>query len=202
MLKVGLTGGIACGKSTVAKMLVNKGALLIDADSLAREVVKPGMPAWKDIVEWLGESIVLKDRNLDRSKIARVVFDDEQARAKLNAIIHPRVIQLFIRKSSALEQKNPDKIQVWEIPLLFEAGMQNLVDFIVVVASTEDKQISRLKQRDGLTWEEAQKRIRSQLPLEEKIKGADYVIYNNDTEALLQAQVDFLWKHLCSLQEG
>lgn len=193
---IGLTGGIACGKSTVARMLVSKGALLIDADQLSREAVEPGKQAWKEIIQWLGDGIIGKEGNLDRQKIASLVFNQERSLEKLNNIIHPRVLDLFYMKSSALAEKFPGKLLIWDIPLLFETGYDKRVDFIVVVASREEIQISRLSKRNGLPREEALKRIRSQMELKKKIEKADFVIYNNDTIALLKKQVDLLWKKL------
>ena len=108
---VGLTGGIACGKSTVAAMLVQKGALLIDADRLSREVVEPGSRAREEIVRWLGDSIIDKEGKLDRKKIASIVFNDEKSLAKLNSIIHPRVLELFYQKSSELGRKYPGRLR-------------------------------------------------------------------------------------------
>lgn len=196
MLKLGLTGGIACGKSTVAQMLSQKGALIIDADRLAREVVRPGKPAWVEIVKWLGEEVLLEDGSLDRPKIAARVFKDESARQQLNALTHPHVRALFLTQSRELAQSYPQKIQVWDIPLLFEAGMENLVDYVAVVASREEKQIMRLLERNGLAREEALQRINAQMALQKKIKAADFVLDNNSTRESLQAQVDRLWDEL------
>jgi len=196
LLRVGLTGGIACGKSTVARMLLQKGALLIDADELAREVVSPGTPAFEEITAWLGDTVVADDGTLDRSRIADLVFGDCKNLKKLNSIVHPRVIELFCRKSGRLQEQFPGKLQVWEVPLLFEARMEALVDLIVVVASSEQNQVQRLMHRDGLSREEALRRLQSQLPLRDKINRADVVIYNNGSFKDLQEQVDRLWDEL------
>jgi dephospho-CoA kinase len=196
LLKVGLTGGIACGKSTVAQMLAHKGALLIDADQIARETVKPGEPAWEEIVAWLGRDILTPDGNLDRRKIANLVFNNKHDLQKLNKIVHPRVMELFYVRSRELEKRYPQKIQIWDIPLLFEAGEQDSVDFIVVVASRAENQIKRLMERDGLSREEALNRINSQQDLQAKISAADFVIYNDDTKEFLKNQVDLLWEKL------
>lgn len=196
LLKLGLTGGIACGKSTVAQMLSQKGALIIDADQLAREVVQPGKPAWVGIVNWLGEEVLLEDGSLDRSKIGARVFRDESARQQLNALTHPRVRALFLTQSRELAQSYPQKIQVWDIPLLFETGMENLVDYVVVVASREEKQIMRLLERNGLAREEALRRINAQMDLWKKVEAADFVLDNDSTRESLQAQVDQLWEKL------
>ncbi len=201
MLKVGLTGGIACGKSTVAKMLKDKGAFLIDADQVAREVVEPEQPAFQEIVQWLGEGVVAEDGSLDRQELAQIVFQDQKALSTLNSIVHSRVIQLFEERSNYILQKHPGAIQVWDVPLLIEAGMQDAVDITVVVVSSEENQLLRLSQRDGLKKNNAIDRVQSQLPMDQKIAVADYVLYNNSTLDDLQAQVDLLWRQLLLLQE-
>ncbi|HAP32419.1 MAG TPA: dephospho-CoA kinase [Firmicutes bacterium] len=196
MVKVGLTGGIACGKSMVAAMLVRKGALLLDADLLAREVVAPGEPAWREIKDWLGDTYLHEDGTLHRERIAGLVFSSAAAREKLNNIVHPRVIELLRRRSAALEDAGPDEVQVWDVPLLFEAGMNEVVDLILVVAAREDVQVQRLVQRDGLRMAQALWRIRAQMPLAEKIRSADYVVYNNGTLKELSEQVDRFWQEI------
>ncbi len=193
MLIVGLTGGIASGKSTAAAMLARKGAIHLNADCLARKAVEQGQPAWEDIVNWLGKDYLQEDGALHRKNIAALVFADEKSRKKLNSIVHPRVRQLFQKKSEDFKRNNPDKIQIWEVPLLFEANMEELVDVTVVVASSRETQVKRLMERDGLSNNEAVQRIQAQLHLEEKIKRADYVLYNDEAETALQKQVDSLW---------
>lgn len=194
MLKLGLTGGIACGKSMVAAMLAERGALLIDADLLAREVVAPGEPAWQEIRDWLGETYFLSDGTLDRRRIGALVFASGVAREQLNAIVHPRVIALFQQYSAA--QKGADGIQVWDVPLLLEAEMECYVDLILVVAAHEAVQVERLCRRDGLTQAQALERISAQMPVADKIKAADWVIYNNGTEAELQVAVECFWHEI------
>ncbi len=196
MLKVGLTGGIACGKSTIAKMFVLKGALLLDADRIAREVVEPGKPAWLEIVSWMGKGVLQEDGSLNRAKIASLVFSDRKALQKLNTITHPRVSERFSEKSKRLALEFPKTIQIWDIPLLYEIGMDKEVDIVLVIAADEEKQISRLRDRDGLSGEEALRRIRSQMDLQEKIKSADYIIYNNGQLNILQDQVESIWEKL------
>lgn len=196
MFRLGLTGGIACGKSTVAQMLSQKGALVIDADQLAREVVLPGEPAWTGIVKWLGEEILLENGHLDRSKIGKRVFKDESARQRLNALIHPRVRDLFLIQSRELAQSHPQKIQVWDVPLLYEAGMVDLVDYVLVVASLKEHQIRRLLERDGLAREESLQRISAQMDLQKKVDAADFVLANDNTRKFLQTQVDLFWEKL------
>lgn len=202
LLRVGLTGGIACGKSTVARLLTQKGALLIDADRLAREVVQPGEPAWEELVAWLGRDFLTSAGNLDRRKVANLVFNNESALKKLNSIIHPRVMEKFYAISRELGERYPQKIQIWDIPLLFEIGDQDKVDFIVVVAAHRETQIKRLMQRDGISKREAIERINAQLDLQIKIDAADFVIYNNDNMEFLENQVNLLWEKLVAVQES
>ncbi len=199
MLKVGLTGGIGCGKSMVAKMLASKSALLIDADQLAREVVEPGEPAWEEIVKWLDRDVLLEDNTLDRRRLGEIVFGDEKKLQKLNAIIHPHIAALLSQRSAQYALSYPDRVQIWEVPLLFEVGMQDKVDYVVVVAASHENQVKRLRERDRLPEEEILKRINSQLPLQEKIDAADYVIYNDGTEDHLQQEVDLLWEKIREL---
>ena len=176
MLLIGLTGGVATGKSTVAKLLKTCGAVIIDADALAREVVQPGKPAWRDIVRLYGEQVLKPDRTLNRPALAHIVFRDSHKLRALNAIIHPRVAREQARLTRDIGRKDPDAIVMYDVPLLFEAGVDKRVDRIVVVAADRETQITRLQRRDHLTRAEALRRIRSQLPLATKIKQADYVI--------------------------
>ncbi len=196
MFKIGLTGGIACGKSTVAEMLARKGARILDADSFAREAVEPGRPAWQEIKTWLGDAYFLADKRLDRQKIADLVFHSPSAREKINGIIHPHVLKMLRRCSDELGKEEGGRIQVWDVPLLFEAKLDQEVDLVLVVAADETVQAERLKQRNGLSSREAYARIYSQMPLAHKIKAADYVIYNNGSLEALQAQVDLFWEEV------
>jgi len=196
MFIIGLTGGIASGKSTVAKMLVEKGACLIDADRLAREVVEPGRPAWRDIVEWLGDAILLPDRNLDRARLAEIVFNDRSKLEKLNRIVHPRVGERFGALTEEIKKRDPDAVVVYDIPLLIEAGMQKIVDLVLLVYVTPEIQASRLQQRDGISRAAAEARIKAQKPLEEKKELADVIIDNSGAEAETARQVDRFWQNL------
>ncbi len=190
---IGLTGGIASGKSTVAKMLVEKGAHLLDADRLAREAVEPDQPAWKEIVAWLGEDILLPDRNINRVKLANLVFNDRRMLDKLNKIVHPWVGRRFVELAQELREKEPDAVIIYDIPLLIEAGMQKMVDLILLVYAPREVQLLRLQQRDGLSRADAEKRIRAQKPLEEKKRYAGAIIDNSKTMAETARQVDQFW---------
>jgi dephospho-CoA kinase len=190
---IGLTGGIASGKSTVAKMLVEKGAHLLDADRLAREAVEPEQPAWKQIVAWLGEDILLPDRSINRVKLANLVFNDRRMLDKLNKIVHPSVGRRLVELSQELRDKEPDAVIIYDIPLLIEAGMQKMVDLVLLVYATPEVQLSRLQQRDGLSRADAEKRIKAQKPLEEKKRHAGAIIDNSKTLAETAHQVDQFW---------
>ncbi len=196
MKTIGLTGGIASGKSTVAKMLKEKGAYLLDADKLAREVVEPDEPAWRQIVDWLGESILQPDRHIDRSKLASLVFDDKSKLEKLNKIVHPQVGYRFKALKEEILLKDPEAVIVYDIPLLIEAGMQKMVDHIVLVFVPREVQIQRLQQRDGLSRREAELRLKAQLPLEEKRKQAHTVIDNSSSLEETARQVDQFWQRI------
>lgn len=177
--RIGLTGGIASGKSTVAAMLAELGAVVIDADVLAREVVEPGTPALDHIVDRFGER-VLADGQLDRTALGRIVFDDPQARADLEAIIHPAVRRRAAEQESAA---GPDAIVVQMIPLLVETGQADDFDSVWVVDAPEDTQIDRLVRRDQMATPEAQRRIAAQTGRSDRLAAADVVIDNSDSAA-------------------
>jgi dephospho-CoA kinase len=176
MILIGLTGGVATGKSTVAKMFKQCGAIVIDADELAREVVQPDKPAWRDIVRRFGKSILNADRTINRQALAQIVFGNRAKLRELERIIHPRVAREQQRLTREAAQKDPNVVVLYDVPLLFEAGIDNRVDQIIVVTADQRTQIARLKQRNGLTRAEALQRIRNQLPLSKKLTRADMVI--------------------------
>jgi len=195
-LIIGLTGGIASGKSTVARMLEQKGAYLLDADQLAREAVEPDQPAWQEIVNWLGPSILLPDRNLDRVRLANLVFNDKAKLEKLNKIVHPWVGKRFISLSEEIREKDPGAVLVYDIPLLLEAGMQETVDLVLLVYVPRETQILRLQERDKLSRSEAESRLKAQMPLDEKKKYADFIIDNRGMLTETARQVDQFWNNL------
>ncbi len=196
MLVIGLTGGIASGKSTVAGMLVEKGAHLIDADKLAREAVEPDQPAWREIVDWLGQSILMPDRNIDRARLANIVFNEHHKLDKLNKIIHPRVGARLLDLSEEINKHDPDAVVVYDVPLLIEAGMQKMVDLVLLVYVPRETQILRLQERDKISRDEAETRLKAQKPLEDKIKDADVIIDNQGTLVETARQVDQFWATL------
>jgi len=185
---IGLTGGIASGKSTVATILKQLGAAVINADDLSREVVQPEQPAWKEIVETFGADILQSDKALDRKKLRTMVFDNPEARKKLEAIVHPRVRALAEERIRELAAAG-HAIVVYEVPLLFEGGLHHWLRPVILVACDVNTQKRRLRDRDHLTDKEAQQHIAAQMSLEEKRKLADYVIENNGTVNDLEREV-------------
>lgn len=179
-LTIGLTGGIASGKSTVTEMIRGLGIPVIDADQIARDVVKAGEEAYEQIIQTFGQDILQENGEIDRAKLGAIVFYNEQERKKLNAIVHPAVRRRMLAEKEAYVQKGAKTI-VLDIPLLFESELTHFIDKIIVVYVDDDIQLERLMKRNGFSKEEALARIRSQLPLHEKVKKADAVINNNGT---------------------
>jgi dephospho-CoA kinase len=194
---VGLTGGIASGKSTVARMLAEKGVPVIDADALAREVVEPGTPALARIAARWPE--VVRDGVLDRKALGAVVFARPEERAALEAIVHPAIRAEVERRLAALEAAGAE-VAVYEAALLVEAGLDEELDALVVVALPEEEQVRRLVARDGLSAEAARARVAAQAPLAEKVRRADYVIDNTGDLAALRRRVDEVWSALRSAE--
>jgi dephospho-CoA kinase len=178
MLIVGLTGGVASGKTAVSKVLKEEGAYIIDADQIARELVQPRKPAWKEIIRAFGHEILQEDGSIHRKKLARKVFADAKQRKLLNRILHPRIRKEMDRRAKEIGQGDPEAIVVIDAPLLVELGNHRQMDKLIVVTSTRTQQIERLKDRDGANREEALKIVSSQMPIEEKLKFADFVIRN------------------------
>jgi dephospho-CoA kinase len=188
VFRVGLTGGIASGKSTVADELARRGALVIDADRLAREVVDPGTPELAKVAERFPDTVV--DGRLDRARLAAVVFADPQARRDLERIIHPAVR----KRAAELEQSAPPgSVVVHVIPLLVETGQESDFDLCVVVDVDHETQLSRLLARDGMTRAEAEARISAQATREQRLAAADVVIDNSGSVTQLREQIDNLW---------
>jgi len=185
---VGLTGGIASGKSTVAAILKQLGAAVINADELSREVVQPERDAWKEIVKTFGADILQQDKTLDRKKLRTIVFDNPEARKKLEAIIHPKVRALAEERIRELAAAGRSII-VYEVPLLFEGQLPHWLRPVILVACDINTQKKRLRDRDHLTATEAQRHIGAQMSLEEKRKLADYVIENTGSLEDLKQEV-------------
>jgi dephospho-CoA kinase len=193
---IGLTGGIASGKSTVSNMLKKRGFAVVDADLAARKVVEPGEPAYRQIVEQFGREILLDDGTLDRAKLGAIVFNEEEKRRQLNAIVHPAVRKKMKEWEEEAVQSGKKTI-ILDIPLLFESRLQHMAEKIIVVSVDEKTQLKRLMERNGFREEEALARIQAQMPLAEKKKMADAVIDNSGSLGETEKQVEHLiqkWK--------
>ena len=186
---VGLTGGIASGKSTVAEMLRRRGLDVIDADGLAREVVEPGRPALDEIVHAFGDDVLQRDGRLDRARLAAIVFADADARRRLEAITHPAIEQAAKRRVREAAQRGARWV-FYEAALLVETGRHETLAFLVVVAAPRERQIERVVARDRLSPADAEARIDAQLPLEEKCAVADFVIDTAGDREKMERQVD------------
>jgi dephospho-CoA kinase len=195
VLIVGLTGGIASGKSTVGERFAELGAYRIDTDVLARRAVEPGEAALTELIRFFGEGITDSEGRLDRQKLAAVVFADLEKRQMLNKITHPAVRSL-LHAELAHARKIGACIALVEVPLLYEAGFESEVDCVIVVTADEKVQLARLMARNNYTEAEAWQRIHAQMPLAEKAARADYVIDNNGGSDATLAQVKKLWEAL------
>lgn len=193
---IGLTGGIASGKSLVAEELKRLGAHLIDADEIAREVVNPGLPAYKEIVKEFGEGILNPDKTINRKALGNIVFSNPKLRNRLEQITHPRILGEMDKRILAIQNKDPKAIIVIDAALLIEAGLHKKMDKMVVVYADEKTQIERLIKRDGLTADEAKNRISSQMPLQEKRRFADFVIENMEGKDKIKTEVKKIFKQL------
>ena len=181
VLKIGLTGGIACGKSFVLNEFRQLGVRCIDADDVAHQVILPGQPAYRDIVEHFGTGILGDDSAIDRTKLGAAVFGNERQRERLNRIVHPRIHQKLDRRLVRLEREAASEpaIAMVDAALMVETGSYRKYDWVVVVSCRPEQQLERLLGRGGLTREEAQARIDSQMPIEKKVRFADFVIDNS-----------------------
>ncbi len=197
MLKVGLTGGIGSGKSTIAAMFRRLGAHVVDADQVARQVTEPGSPALQEIVETFGREVLRTDGALDRAALARIVFNDSEARARLNSIVHPRIWEEEARLFELSEERDPGGVVILDAAVLIEAGAADRMDRIVVVDVNAEDQLNRLLQ-GGMSREDALSRIQAQMPTGEKLKRADYVIDNRGSLEKTEKQVEALWGELVS----
>lgn len=196
MLKVGLTGGIACGKTYVTEQLRTRGCEVIDADQVARKVVEPGQPAYQDIVLEFGPEILQPDGTIDRAKLGAIVFADTDRRARLNAIVHPRVHEMQSLWMAEVAERNPATIVVVDAALMIESGGYNRFDKIVVVYCAPEIQLARLVARNNLSVEEAARRIAAQMPSAEKLKYADYSIDTSGGFAPTDQQIETLYAEL------
>jgi len=195
-LLVAVTGGIASGKSAVSKMLEKVGAPVIDYDVVAREIVEPGKPAWKDIVACFGEDVLKENRRIDRKKLSDIVFRDTEKRKKLEGFTHPRIIEEAERQADEIARKNPKAIIQVAVPLLIEINIQHKFHKVLLVYVPRETQIERLLKRDAITREAAESILRAQMPIDEKLKYADFVIHNEGTLDETARQVEQVWEEL------
>ena len=192
MIIVGLTGSVGTGKSTVTNFFREFGAYVIDWDELAREVTRPHLRAWKEIVEYFGQDFLNEDLTINRQKLAEVVFSNKEKVTKLNQIVHPEVFKEDERITNDIKGLDPNALIIKDIPLLFELTRPIYLDKIIVVSASERTQLRRLEEK-GMSREDAKNRIKSQLPLEEKIKAADFVINNDGTLEETKRQVEGIY---------
>ncbi len=201
ILLVGLTGGIASGKSTVAHMFGEMGSRVIDFDILARLVVEPGRPAWKKIVGYFGNDILQDNGEIDRKRLSRIIFGNSDKRKILEEFTYPPITEEFIRQVDEIACKNQDAIILAVVPLLFEAGMQALFHKVVLVYIPREEQIKRLIERDGINKEHAINILNAQMYIDEKIRQADFVINNENSIEETRRQIHDLWDTLRDLQK-
>lgn len=201
MYIIGLTGGIASGKSAVSGMLRELGAYIVDTDKIARDVVLPEQPAWLEAVAQFGSSILLPDGRIDRQQLGDIVFNDITARKKLEDIIHPAIKSMVLAEINTASQQGQE-IVVVDVPLLFEIGWQKMTDEVWVVYVNESVQLERLMRRNCFSAEQALARIHSQMQLAEKVRLAKVVIDNNGNLAATRQQVLENWRRIKRMQSG
>jgi len=202
MITVGLTGGIASGKSLVAQIVGRLGCEVIDTDIIAREVVAPGTEGWQAVVTEFGPQVLTEEGVINRAGLASIIFADAGRRAILNSILHPLIMRTVREQVAAVEAGDPDAVVVVDVPLLIECGMQNDFDKVMVVWTPRDQQISRLMARDGLGEEAARQRIASQMPLDQKRACATFVIENDADREKTEAQVQEILLRLRAAGKG
>jgi len=195
MLNAGLTGGIASGKSTVSRLLEERGAHILDFDRLAHEAEEPGAPAWQGIVDHFGETVLTGGR-IDRKKLGAIVFNNHAELLALNSIVHPVVEAFWRARVDQITARDERAIVISDVPLLFETGWDRKVNFVILVYISPAEQVRRLMARNGLSREEAQLRLKSQIPIEEKVSRADFVFNNEGPLEKAGQQFEKLWKRL------
>ena len=203
-LIIGLTGGIVSGKSTVARMFKDLGAKIIDADKLGHKVILPQEAVWKRIIKIFGKDILQKDQTINREKLGKIVFANQNLLKKLNKITHPEIIKLIKKEISLAkdDSKEEKKILIIDAALIYETKIDRLMDKIIVVYLDEEEQLKRLKKRNNLSEKEALQKIKSQIPLKEKIEIADYLIDNSNSLDKTREQVKKIWENLISRKES
>jgi len=194
MVVVGLTGGLASGKTTVANMFQALGARVIDADQLARDVVKPGKAAWRDIVKEFGPQVLAEDHTINRQALADIVFKSPKKLHVLQTIIHPRVAREQAKQAKIIEHDSPHAVIIYDAALLLEAGAHTRMDHVIVVTADRSTQLARACRRDGVTKAQALRRIRRQMPLRHKLDYADAVLDGTWPRAQLRRAVQSLYR--------
>ena len=200
MILVGITGGIGSGKSTVARLLADRGAVVVDADELARQALEPGTRAYERVCGLFGEQVVNEDGTLNRAEIASIVFADQEKRRALESITHPEVFRLLAQTVELY--RDSDEVVVFDAPLIIETGFHEACDVVVVVSASEERRVERLVESRGMTPAEASVRMASQVGEDERAKVADVVIDNDGDLAALEKRVGELWQELAARRTG
>lgn len=190
---IGLTGGIASGKSTVARMLADRGARLVDADEVAREIVRPGEPALEAVASLFGQAVLCPDGTLNRQELGRIVFRDKEQLAKLEAITHPAIRARMQERIHNYAKEDARGLIVADVPLLYETKQEHLYEGVLVVYVPKELQTERLMDRNGMSREEAERRIALQMDMEEKRRRADWLIDNSGSVEETERQVQQFW---------
>jgi dephospho-CoA kinase len=198
VIVVGLTGGIGSGKSEVARRLEALGAIVIDADAIAREVVAPGTPGLTAVVEAFGPAVLASDGSLDRDRLAAVVFGDDDQRQRLNAVVHPLVGALMIERTARAQDSDPHAVVVNDVPLLVEGGLSDRYDVVVVVDADPETQVRRLVEQRGMSESDARARMATQAGRAERLEAADLVIHNDGDLHRLDVEVGQVWADLAA----
>lgn len=193
-MNMGLTGGIATGKSTVSRLLTECGAALVDADRIAREVVEPGQAPLRLIAERFGQAVLLENGALNRKKLGEIVFADPAEREALERITHPAIRAVMKERMARLEREDPSRLVVVDVPLLYESELSSLFQKVMVVYVPREVQLERLMERDGLSREAAERRLHAQMDIEEKRKRADFVIDNRGSLEETTRLVESFWR--------
>lgn len=201
MLIVGLTGGIASGKSTVAKMFSEEGGYVIDADIISREVVIPGKRGWQEVVNFFGPDVLNRDDTINRKKLGDIVFSDPEKRKKLEEILHPKIYKEQTRKIGEILKRDSRAIVIVDVPLLIEVNKHKSFDRVILVYVSPQTQLERLMKRDGLSLRDAHRRISAQMPIESKVKYAHYVINNEGSLKKTQERVREVFQKLKEAEE-
>ncbi len=198
-LLAGLTGSMGSGKTTVAELFKALGAYVLDADEICRSLAEPGKPAWREIIDLLGNGILRDDQTLDRRKVADIVFNNPEKKKALEAILHPRVMEEEQAIYKDILKGDPGALVIIDAALLIESGNYRKVDKVIVIACAEQTQLHRIMAKNTFSREDAQKRLQQQMPLEEKIKVADYVLHNDSGLSELKEKVEALFHQLKQL---